>query len=738
MVDSPFARFAVLELGEHPTTALCGSHLGALGMRVTAYRPLGSAGAVSAARLGYDWCKQVREGVPEGAWHEYDVVLDAGCIPLDPSHLAPGVVWCQVSGDGQAPAASVPENIAQARTGLAGYVGSQAEPPIRVGAPVVTFSTAVAAAEAILAALLRWERHGIGATVGVSMLRTALALLGNNVTSESDHDARIGFARGPWMAPERGFACRDGTVDLVFLHDNGGFARFCEWLGLPELAEDPRFKTYPMRGGHPAELAEALAPALSRRSVAEVLERAGSLGALHAARERIVDLPRHPQLVHLGLLSPLDEKPAPGLPFRLNGSRLAAAPVRREAGEGQEPAPARSAGPARVAGGATTTRAPLTGMRVVDVTEGAQGPFAASLLADLGAMVVKVERPGGEFMRRVGPFKRGLPLPILSISRGRLASLELDLKQAGGRQAVLELVRGCDVFIENWRPGVARSLGLDCESLRAVNPALVYVSASGFGATGPMASFGCMDQIASAAGGLSSVSGADGAPGERTRFAMVDFMSAMVTAESALAALLARELSGAPQLAESSQLEATVAAVGPLILWTVEHGQDARPIGSSDRWAAPSFSATCADGAALAVHVETDDQWQALAAALDLAGEPAWERQAGRLADRPRVEAVVAAALARRTARESVAALSARGVPCAIVRRSVASAMDEDRALLDDHVVLRHSADAGWVAMVRPPWELDDTVLPAGWACPPLGRPAQPDWRLRWTDEAGC
>jgi crotonobetainyl-CoA:carnitine CoA-transferase CaiB-like acyl-CoA transferase len=322
-----------------------------------------------------------------------------------------------------------------------------------------------------------------------------------------------------------------------------------------------------------------------------------------------------------------------------------------------------------------------------------------------------------------------LPLPILSISRGRVASLELDLKQTPDRQVVLDLIGDADVFVENWRPGVARSLGLDRAALLALNPRLTYVSASGFGASGPMAGLGSMDSIASAVGGLSSVSGPEDGPGERTRFALVDFMSAMVTAESALAALLAQELTGEAQLAESSQLEATVAAVGPLVTWASEHQQDARPLGSADRWACPSFSLVCADGEAVALHVETDAEWRALARGLGLPADPAWASRSGRLADRARVEAAVTGCLAGRPSAEAAATVQAIGVPATRVRRSVAAALEGDARLIDAHVVTRHGPQAGWVMLVRPPWELADTPLDAGWPCPGLGQTAEPEWR---------
>lgn len=371
--------------------------------------------------------------------------------------------------------------------------------------------------------------------------------------------------------------------------------------------------------------------------------------------------------------------------------------------------------------------APLDKCFVIDVTEGAQGPFAATLLADLGASVLKVERPDGELMRRgVGPRKRGVPVPLLSISRGRVASLALDLKSAAGKARLLDLAGTADVFIENWRPGTAARLGLARDDLHAVNPGLVYLSASGFGGTGPFARLGSMDSIAAASGALSSVSGEPGGRSERYRLALLDFVSGMVTGEMALAAMLRHELSGAGGWAETSQLESAAAVAGSMI----NEPDGGVPIGSSDRWAVPSCMVVAADGVPVALHVDDDGRWQALVDVLGLPDVSGWSEVAGRRADRERVEDAVADAAAGLAGDDLLARLGRAGVPSARVHRSLGEAMD-DRDISDTHVVWRRS-HVGWVAMARPPWRFADFAVRAGPACPPLNTATVAGWQEEW------
>jgi crotonobetainyl-CoA:carnitine CoA-transferase CaiB-like acyl-CoA transferase len=155
----------------------------------------------------------------------------------------------------------------------------------------------------------------------------AIALAGNNVTSESDPDAITGFAAQPNLPPRFGFRCADGTVDFIFNKDNGGFAAFCEWLSVPELADDPRFASYGTRLDNEGGLARLLEPRLSRHPAAEVLERLEANGALCALRYPVAELVGHPQVSHLGLLADLDGRTVAQVPFTLDDRRPAAVRV---------------------------------------------------------------------------------------------------------------------------------------------------------------------------------------------------------------------------------------------------------------------------------------------------------------------------------------------------------------------------------------------------------------------------
>src|SRR6266403_798657 len=151
----------------------------------------------------------------------------------------------------------------------------------------------------------------------------------------------------------------------------------------------------------------------------------------------------------------------------------------------------------------------LGGLRVLDQTQVMAGPFCSMLLADMGADVVKIEPPGGEHTRREHEIAPGVSASFLAVNRNK-RSLVLDLKRPEGIAVLKRLVATADVLVENYRPGVARRLGVDYETLRAINPRLIYCSISGFGQTGPYADRGGYDLIAQGMSGIMSATGSDG------------------------------------------------------------------------------------------------------------------------------------------------------------------------------------------------------------------------------------
>jgi hypothetical protein len=335
MLTRHAADLVVHEIGSSLPGALCGSHLGALGMSVTAWRDQSAASGPQAQDWGWDWCKVIRTGFPDtDSTGPPDVLIDGR--PLGTPQVTGARVTCRILGDWHLGIEMMPEVVLQATVGLIGYVGRHDAPPIRIGSPVVTTATGIAAVQAVLAGLAWQERRRERCTVTVTAVGVGFALAGNNVTAESDPEERTGFAFEPWAPPKRGFACRDGSVDFVFHRDDGGFQKFCAWLGIPALGADDRFQTHAGRHDNTGDLADALAPALSLHDTSEVLDQLDAAGALFARRVRIDELPADPQISSIGLLSARDHQGGSvvvRLPFSINGSRPEASPVIIDGGD---------------------------------------------------------------------------------------------------------------------------------------------------------------------------------------------------------------------------------------------------------------------------------------------------------------------------------------------------------------------------------------------------------------------
>lgn len=204
----------------------------------------------------------------------------------------------------------------------------------------------------------------------------------------------------------------------------------------------------------------------------------------------------------------------------------------------------------------------LEGVRVIDVSIAMAGPFAAQKLADLGADVIKVEPVTGEWQRHVsagGARGNTVNASFLSLNRNK-RSLSLNLKDPAGRRVLTKLVETADIFLQNYRPGVADRLGVDYETLSAINPKLIYVSMSGYGQTGPYANRPGQDVLLQAmSGGLASARRGDEPP-RPGPFFLADAFTAYSAFEGALAALFHRQRTGEGQLVEVNMLDAIIAA----------------------------------------------------------------------------------------------------------------------------------------------------------------------------------
>lgn len=239
----------------------------------------------------------------------------------------------------------------------------------------------------------------------------------------------------------------------------------------------------------------------------------------------------------------------------------------------------------------------LQGLRVIDVSQVLAGPYAAMVLGDLGAEVIKVEVPGsGDHSRHMAPrIEDNLSGAFLAVNRNK-RGIVIDLKTTAGLEVMRELVATADVLIENFRPGVAARLGIDFESLREVNPRLVHCSVSGYGQTGPMAPRGGFDLVAQGRSGLMSVTGTEGGDPIKCGVPITDVGAGMNAVIGILAALTARATTGEGQQVDVSLFET---GLGFEIWESVEFfhtGQTPKPTGSAHRLGAPYQAFRCADG----------------------------------------------------------------------------------------------------------------------------------------------
>lgn len=214
----------------------------------------------------------------------------------------------------------------------------------------------------------------------------------------------------------------------------------------------------------------------------------------------------------------------------------------------------------------------LSGIRVLDCSIAMAGPFAAQRLGDLGADVVKVEPTTGEWQRHVaagGASGNRVNVSFLSLNRNK-RSLAVDLKSEDGKKVLLDLVKTADVFLQNYRPGVAKRLGVDYETLSKINPRLVYVSMSGYGEDGPYVNRPGQDLVLQGMSGAMLSAGREGEPPTAAGQYLVDAITAYTAFEGALAALFHRERTGEGQLVQVNMLDAiTTIQMQELSVYTV-------------------------------------------------------------------------------------------------------------------------------------------------------------------------
>lgn len=364
---------------------------------------------------------------------------------------------------------------------------------------------------------------------------------------------------------------------------------------------------------------------------------------------------------------------------------------------------------------------PLAGIRIVDMTTMLSGPWAAMILADQGADVIKVEVPGtGDHVRSLGNQRAGMSAMFLNINRNK-RSVSIDVKNPRGREIVLDLARGADVFMQNFRPGVVDRLGVGEADIRRVAPNIVYASISGFGEAGPWVGKPVYDPIIQAVSGLTSVqAGSDQERPRLIRTVLPDKLAAVTVAQSITAALVSKLRTGEGQHVHVSMLDAVL-----YFLWASDMGAQTYPDKAVTNQEAASFIDLIyetSDGF-MTVAVMSNKEWVGLTRALE---RPEWladERFATPSARDQHVNErllMTQEVLKTRSTAEWMQRLEAHDVPCApALRRS--EVITHPQVVASGSVVEVDHHAAGRLRQARSPARFDGTPSVIRKGAPLLG-----------------
>ncbi len=356
-------------------------------------------------------------------------------------------------------------------------------------------------------------------------------------------------------------------------------------------------------------------------------------------------------------------------------------------------------------------KAPLEGVRVLDLSRILAGPFCTMTLGDMGAEVIKIENPqGGDDTRGWPPFYEGGESSYFQSVNRNKKSLTLNLKAEVGKSILRALIKKSDVLIQNFRPGAIERLGFDWKTCRALNPRLIYASVSGYGQSGPSRERPAYDILLQGEGGLMSITGAEGGGGFKTGIAIADLTTAMFATQGILLAIIARHRTGEGQYVDAAIQDGQAAlmshAAGNYFATGVSPGR----MGNRHPSISPYRDFPCADGA-LIVAAANDSLWDRFARAIgraDLADDPEWAKNAERVLGRDALEAEIEKTMRAKTRAEWARIVSEAGVPCGPVRTIEELCADPQIHHREMIVEMAH-AKTGALKMMGIPVKLSDT-----------------------------
>jgi formyl-CoA transferase/CoA:oxalate CoA-transferase len=355
---------------------------------------------------------------------------------------------------------------------------------------------------------------------------------------------------------------------------------------------------------------------------------------------------------------------------------------------------------------------PLAGIKVLDLTQYVSGPYSTMMLADLGAEVIKVERPKtGDVYRQQGPdFLNGESTTFLSLNRNK-KSLTLNLKDPRGTEIAAKLARQVDVFFENFKPGTIERLGLGYKTLSALNPRLVYCSISGYGQTGPLREKGGYDLMVQGLGGLMSVTGEPNGNPVKAGLPVFDFGTGLMAVVGVLAALLAAEQTGKGQYIDVSLFDCSISWLTVVAMGYSATGKVPGRRGTASHTFAPYQAYKARDGYVTVIGTGGKDSWGQLCKTLgleELIDDPRFSTNSKRLENLTELSTSIEEVLQTEDVTHWVEKLEQAGLACGPINSL-------DQALAEPQVVARemiqridHTA-AGMLEVVGVPIKLSET-----------------------------
>jgi crotonobetainyl-CoA:carnitine CoA-transferase CaiB-like acyl-CoA transferase len=675
----------------------------------------------------------------------------------DLAAINPGIVMASITGFGQTgPKRNLACNdlVALAQSGFLYISGDPSLPPVRPPETQAYYFASIFAAAGVLAALYRRERTGQGDHVDASMQET-LATQEHIIrlyANENQVSKRAGSQHGS-VAPAKIFPCRDGFVYLYVTRQHWKIF-LGVWKDHAPVFDSPDWLNNLYRRAHADELNPAVEAFLSRFTMAEITELLQSKGLPCVPVNTPMGFTNDEHVQGRGFMAPVEHAgfgsiQQPAMPFVIDGARIPVgsvplldswrspsyvSPVAGERREGadsvrtgwdsdKKPTPA-----AKSDSAASSGNGPLDGMRIVSFDHVLAGPYGTTILAELGADVIKVEssKGGMDPFRFFGTGEDPNVSPrFLEFNRNK-RSFTVNLKHPKGQKVLHDLVAKADAVLDNYSVDVVGRIGLAYEDLRKVNPDIINLRMPGLGTTGPKRYFSTVGVNITAFTGLTYLWNHPGVtnPPIGSQAVFPDYVSGVLCAIIIISGVLYRDRQKQGAFIDLAQSEATAFMIGASLIEAAASGTDPQPIGNAAASAAPHDCYPCkGEDRWCVIAAESEEQWAALAKIIGggVGQDARFKTMGDRLKNRDELNSIILRWTEDKNAFEVMDRLQNAGVPCGVVQTG--EDLTNDPQLKErGFIVAVENPRLGRVVLPNFPLQFTNAKLTRRWEFPVLGR----------------